>query len=329
MSIESILKNTLRQIAVTKNYNNSDEKSYLTITSINNELSKHYQAIKNGNDVHIEPSEILDQLHTVLKLKHTPAAIMNSIMQSLQAKNTPLNKHYVLCLPHAGGSAQFYNRWIDETNDKYILVPIELPGHGSKTKSGYPVNLTHMLQLLCETITPYLSYEYSIFGHSFGAFLAYEITLLLQSADKPTPENLFLSACASPNQISLIGQYMNNLSDIDLWNLLFDLDGTDDSLRMIKGDFQKFYLNLLRSDLQLMANYEADMSRKVNAAVTVHTYSEDTELIRLSMSDWRHYCNGLFRLREFNGGHFSLLHSNEWLNDINKNIMREICDGSA
>lgn len=109
----------------------------------------------------------------------------------------------LFCLPCAGGSASSYLRWRRLLPAHIQVLPLELPGRGSRMAETALRDFdTLSMQLTGRVAADLASWpqaRYALFGHSMGALLAYGMArrLALQPALRQ-PDALLLSASAAP-----------------------------------------------------------------------------------------------------------------------------------
>ena len=106
----------------------------------------------------------------------------------------------LICFPHAGGFAFYFNflRQI-KTLHKGDLYLYEYPGRGYQGKEPNAESLMAIAQTAAERITDFVGDEpFCIFGHSMGAFVAYETEALLEAHYGKQAARLILSGQHNP-----------------------------------------------------------------------------------------------------------------------------------
>lgn len=106
----------------------------------------------------------------------------------------------LICFPHAGGFAFYFNflRQI-KTLHKEDLYLYEYPGRGYQGKEPNAESLMAIAQTAAEHITDFVGDEpFCIFGHSMGAFVAYETEALLEAHYGKQAARLILSGQHPP-----------------------------------------------------------------------------------------------------------------------------------
>lgn len=94
------------------------------------------------------------------------------------------NKEYALiCLPYAGGSSTYYNRWRHFLPSNIEMCMYELAGRG--TRASEPITYTNLdditTDLFSQMDADNLFYRsYYLFGHSLGALIAIKLCDLIR-----------------------------------------------------------------------------------------------------------------------------------------------------
>eukprot|EP00879_Flechtneria_rotunda_P020453 GHRR01021519.1.p1 GENE.GHRR01021519.1~~GHRR01021519.1.p1 ORF type:complete len:254 (+),score=65.02 GHRR01021519.1:166-927(+) len=120
---------------------------------------------------------------------------VDSWLQPRKGVVTNSNAAMLFCLPQAGMGAWVYQAWSESLAPEVQVLPIELPGHGSKMKQSRTTNLC---QLSCQVVDAIVSsirtgQQYALFGHSMGAWIAWEMLQEITRRGLPLPARLYVS----------------------------------------------------------------------------------------------------------------------------------------
>lgn len=88
----------------------------------------------------------------------------------------------LFCLPHAGGSAVGFFPWKRRLGAGARVHPVELPGRGARRAEALPERLGALVADLAGCIRDEADGPFVLYGHSFGALLAYELAHALRPA---------------------------------------------------------------------------------------------------------------------------------------------------
>jgi medium-chain acyl-[acyl-carrier-protein] hydrolase len=216
-----------------------------------------------------------------------------------------LNKK-LFCFPYAGGSASFYREW-GFANNEIDVIPLEYPGHGSKYCEPLCNNMSDLTDILIKEMQEKYQLHtlktISLFGHSMGATVAYEIAEKLERKYDKKIDYLFLSSKSSPN---------NRMEQIDCSNVnklkgsLIQMGGTNEKI-LEEEDFLDVFLPIIQEDLNILTNYHgiSKHQEKLNCQAVLLLGSDDTVTME-SILSWNQYIESIKALHVLKGDHFYL-----------------------
>jgi surfactin synthase thioesterase subunit/acetyl esterase/lipase len=105
----------------------------------------------------------------------------------------------LVCVHHAGGSAAAFDAWPAGLPEGIEILAVELPGRGAREGEPCSTRLDDVLAALDEALTPLFDRPYALFGHSFGAVIAFELCRRLRRRGAPLPIQLFASGFVGPS----------------------------------------------------------------------------------------------------------------------------------
>jgi medium-chain acyl-[acyl-carrier-protein] hydrolase len=221
----------------------------------------------------------------------------------------------VYCLPYAGGSAQFYRSWIEPGRAHGVeLMPVELPGHGTRWREKPFGTMDEIVQGLCQEVITRTRGPYALFGHSMGGMIAFQI------AAAGGPRHLFLSAVRPPGTPSRT--LLHRLPDDRLLEAIRELGGTpadvSDDLEIMS-----FLLPVIRTDLRITETWRPVRDRRVPCPVSVFSAFSDMTVNPQTMNGWSDVTLAEFRHTTLPGDHFYLHeHRDKLLCDIGAALRR-------
>eukprot|EP00803_Ostreobium_quekettii_P010990 evm.model.scf_119EXC.8 EVM.evm.TU.scf_119EXC.8 scf_119EXC:62742-63992(+) len=105
-----------------------------------------------------------------------------------QANPTPGSRLRLFCFPPAGTGAWAYHGWGPGLPADIEILPVELPGRNSRAGEPAMEAMAPLVAEVVEAVTPLMRERpFVLFGHSMGAWVAYEVALALARAGGPTP----------------------------------------------------------------------------------------------------------------------------------------------
>jgi len=209
------------------------------------------------------------------------------------------DKPALICLPFAGSGASAYEGLAKTFEGQREVIAVQIPGRE---------DLAHIApwtspQALAERIADELEQRtglFSIFGHSMGAILAYELVAVLQQRGATLPNVLILSGADRPN-VAEHRRAVHQLADEEFVDTVLQAYGSGqvDRDRRIAVDKVK---DLLRADLTLLETCEtSDVSLSCPVATIYAT--QDNLVSRQGIAAWVALCDSSFTLTQIDGGH--------------------------
>lgn len=232
-------------------------------------------------------------------------------------KNTKL-----FCFPYAGGSSAIYEKWRKKLDPSIELIPIEYAGRGKRFSIFPYESINEMVEDASQYIQKYLdeTTNYSFFGHSMGALIAYELSHKLNKLKYATPLHIFFSGKIPPH-ITNNYKLIHALGDDEFKKELFKLGGTP--IEVLENEIlMNIYLPILRSDFKAVEKYVYhEKISKLNCNLTI-LYSKDDILTLNKLEEWQQHTKKKCTFLEFSGGHFFISkHSDEIIKLINNTLI--------
>ncbi|MEU6237477.1 alpha/beta fold hydrolase [Kitasatospora sp. NPDC047058] len=227
------------------------------------------------------------------------------------APQAPAEALTLYCLAYAGASARLYEPWRERLPAAVTLVPLELPGRGARWTEPAIPRLEPLLADLAGTVERGPAGPYAVFGHSFGALLAYELAGYLVARGRPAPRRLLVSACAAPHEATPT-ETNHDLTDTEFVERLRRLRGTPEEL-LENAELMELYLPTIRADYTILDHYRARPAEPLGCPVSAFHGADDLEVGQAEMARWASYGNGSIDLDAIPGDHFFLHDAEEEL----------------
>ena len=202
----------------------------------------------------------------------------------------------LFCFPYAGGGDSIFRSWQHSLSDTIEVCPIQLPGRGSRIAEPPCADINQLVRCAAQALAPYLDKPFALFGHSMGAFIAFELARHMRRDYSAQPLHLFVSGRPSPQTIS-------EPSDLDQ----LDSELPEMLRRQIKNpELRELVLPVLRADLALCKSYIYTPETPFLFPITAFGGLDDHGVPRHCLEGWREHTTGPFVLRMFPGDHFFL-----------------------
>lgn len=211
----------------------------------------------------------------------------------------------LLCLPFAGGGADFYRGWSDWLPPDLEVWPVQPPGRGARMMERTLDDLAAMVHSIAEAVTPLLDdLPVIVFGHSMGALLAFELAHELVARSAPAPNLLILSGRPAPTW--RLPRIRHVMTDAELLEELRSFAGTP-AEALNNPELMELMLPTIRADFKLVETYRRPAGRlPLGLPIFVCCGDADDLAPAASLNGWREETAMSADIRLFPGGHFYL-----------------------
>ncbi|MBN1481959.1 thioesterase [candidate division KSB1 bacterium] len=214
----------------------------------------------------------------------------------------------VFCFHYAGGNANVFRGWDNASPEEMQIVPIELPGHGSRLGEPLLDSVSDIVREIAQGIAGYLDKPFVFFGHSMGALISFELTRFLRRYFLPQPVHLFVSAHAAPH-VSKDREHIHRLPEDEFTQKLRTLNGTPDAV-LTNPELRELFLPIIRNDFKVCETFAFKPGLPLECPITVYGGINDTDVQQEDLAAWEQHTTAGIQLRQFDGDHF-FLHSHE------------------
>ena len=207
----------------------------------------------------------------------------------------------LLCLPHAGGSAQAFVNWQTRVHD-IAICGLHLPGHGKRFSEPASRNLHWIVTTLADELGSEIHEPFAVFGHSMGAFVGFELAREIKKRHGIEPVHLVVAGVCAPH-LYQCKALTYNLPDDKLIEEVRRLNGTPVEV-LENADTMKVFLPLLRADLEAIQTYQYKTGELLSCPITAYGGVLDESVSLSDMEAWSAYTRGTVKVRMFPGDHF-------------------------
>ena len=223
-----------------------------------------------------------------------------------QARSASVEQR-LFCFPYAGGSAQVFQGWGELLPPSVEVIAIQAPGKGTRLLEKPCATVGALCDELLPAMLPLLNDKpFSFFGHSNGAFIAFELSCRLQERALAMPRQLMLSASPAP-WTRTIERPFSKMTDVEFKNVLKDLNGTPPAI-LDNDSLFELLLPGLRADFAMPENYQYQWSRKLHVDTHVF-YGAHDEISEAQIFGWQDQISTQLTFQKIDGGHF-FIHNN-------------------
>lgn len=207
----------------------------------------------------------------------------------------------LLALPCAGASAAMYMRWRRLLPEWIRIVPVELPGRGSRLGEPFVEDFGRLVAQLCDEQAAAMQGRYAFFGHSMGALLAYGLVHRQRTLGRPLPRAVFVSASPAPSR-RIPGRFAGKDDDAALIADLRRQGGTPEEV-FGSPELLRLTLDALGADYRVCESFRHRPLEPLTMPLHVLAGRKD-DIDAERIEAWQREAGGVFTLDWFEGGHF-------------------------
>lgn len=228
-------------------------------------------------------------------------------------------------LPHAGGSAAFFQELSNGLPDCIECLAVEYSGRGRRFREP-PVNdLTTLVGQIARAFGALRQDRpIIVFGHSMGARVGFELCRHLRSmGSQVLPKLLVVSAC-EPLHVERALPMLHRLPDDALVEVLMTMSEETPTSGSAK-DLILGNLSVIRSDLALGEMHRFIPFPPLDQNLAVYGGAYDNAVRSETLDLWKRLSTGTTSFRNFEGGHFYMLqYPAEFLEQLSADIIAAV-----
>ncbi|WP_158621485.1 thioesterase II family protein [Streptomyces triticirhizae] len=214
----------------------------------------------------------------------------------------PPGSPLVLVAPFAGGGRAFYREWERLFSPWARLCFVTPPGRDHRIREPASTDLDRFLPRLVAACAELVDGQpYTVFGHSMGAMLGYEIASGLRDLGLPEPDHLVVSGLCSPDT-PLPGRPLEEADDRELLAelaALMELPTAGPMYELLAA-----MLPTARADFTLCERYRWRPRPPLTTGITALWSVDDPLTTQEGVAAWARHTTGGFRELRFGGPHF-------------------------
>ncbi|GGV40260.1 oleoyl-ACP hydrolase [Kitasatospora herbaricolor] len=217
---------------------------------------------------------------------------------------SPASRVKLVCLAHAGGSANFYLPLSALLAPEVEVLAIQYPGRQDRWHEPVVADIGTLADRITAALRPWTGEPLALFGHSMGAVLGFEIARRLEAGPGRPPLALFASGRRAPSRTR--DERVHLLDDDDLVAEIEALQGTAPGA-LADPELRALVLPGVRADYRAIETYRCPPGATVATPVTVLIGDRDPRVDVAEAEAWFEHTTAATGLRVFpGGGHFYL-----------------------
>jgi medium-chain acyl-[acyl-carrier-protein] hydrolase len=218
-------------------------------------------------------------------------------------KPRPAARLRLFCFPYSGGGAGAFRGWSDALPSVEVCA-VQAPGRENRLREPAFLRMDPLVAEITRVVRALADLPFAFFGHSLGAFIAFEVARALRREQAPLPRHLFASGCPAP-QAHVVDHPIHGDTDAVLMDKLRRYQGTPAGV-LDNDELMALLLPVLRADFTIYETYQPPPSDEppLDLPLTALGGLEDDHATRAQLEAWRAQTSQRFVLRMFPGGHF-------------------------
>ncbi|WBB80366.1 alpha/beta fold hydrolase [Micromonospora sp. WMMD882] len=209
----------------------------------------------------------------------------------------------LVCFPHAGGSASWFRPVAQALAPEVDVVAVQYPGRQDRRAEPCVDDIGVLADRLRAALTGWGPRPLTLFGHSMGAVVAYEVARRLRRDHPDQPLHLFASGRRAPHRTRT--ESVHARDDAGIAAEVRRLGGTEAAL-LGDPEVLQMIMPALRGDYRAIETYRWRPDGPPPCPVTVLTGDRDPHTTLDEARDWARHSREPFDLHVLPGGHFFL-----------------------
>ena len=217
----------------------------------------------------------------------------------------PHARRSLICFGFAGGGTAGFRSWGDVLPVEIELALVRYPGREGRFNTPFAKNWNDLMSDVMAAVLPLTSRDYVLFGHSFGARVAFDAAVRIAASGISPPRAVVVSGSRAPmdhQQDSARTPRPDDTDDV-LHRWMNEVGQVSEKV-LAEPDLRRMALDLLRADLRVSHSYRYRAGTSVSAPLRVLYGTSDATVDRASAERWRLAATGDCRLEPLPGGHF-------------------------
>lgn len=217
----------------------------------------------------------------------------------------------IFCLPFAGGGPAIYRCWPTRLPSDVEVVAVVLPGRDPSSRVRPPDSLVDLVAATRAALLELHASDprpFSLFGHSMGALIAFELAIDLERSGGPAPTHLFVSGRRPPDEPH-DGPHIHGYDDDRFIEVVHRRYGGIPDVVRNEPDLLALLLPALRADVRAFETHNPIEGALVECPVHVYGGMDDLHPSPDQLAGWQRVASTITSVRVFDGDHFYLTSS--------------------
>jgi surfactin synthase thioesterase subunit len=227
--------------------------------------------------------------------------------------NTLRARTRLICLPYGGGNAQIYRTWPDALPPEVEVCAVCLPGRMERFHEPGIRRVDALVSPLLEAVTALPPVERTVvYGHSFGALVAFELTRAL-ARRRSAPSELIVGGRCPPHLPSRLPP-IHQLPDRAFIAEMHRRYGGSATALLENEDLLAIAMPALRADFEALETYRYVPDAVLSVPITALRGTSE-RFTRDEAHAWAELTSGRCDVFEVDAGHFFVDSHPAWVLD--------------
>lgn len=207
----------------------------------------------------------------------------------------------LLCVPWAGAGPEAFFAWRAALPDDLAMSAVHLPGRSTRYREPPSASIPEIVDGVVEALVAEPAPPALIFGHSYGAVLAFEICRRLERAGR-SPSRLVVSGSSAP-PVVVREEKVGHLPEDEFLAKVSAYGGLAPEL-LANQHLLSVFVPILRADFTALEAYTFDDPQPVACPILVLSGRADPLVTQAGLDAWHQVASTRCEVRLFDGGHF-------------------------
>ena len=208
---------------------------------------------------------------------------------------------HLLCVPWAGAGPEAFFPWRAALPTGVAMSAVHLPGRSTRYRAPLSSAIPDIVDRVEEALLAAPAPPTLIFGHSYGAVLAFEICRRLERAGR-SPHRLVVSGSSAPPLV--VGEEkVAHLPTSEFLAKVGAYGGLAPEL-LANQHLLSVFVPILRADFAALESYTFDDPRSVACPIVVLSGRSDPLVNQVGLDAWHQVAGSRCEVHLFEGGHF-------------------------
>ncbi|MGW2183904.1 thioesterase II family protein [Streptomyces sp. NPDC001732] len=216
----------------------------------------------------------------------------------------PRADRVLVCLSYCGGGTAPFRQWAEVVPDDVELALICYPGREMRFGVPFARDWVALRDDAVGAVRGLADRPYTLFGHSMGSWVAFEVVAELERLGVALPTELVVSGGTAPHKRELRDDVPRSADSDDALVAWMREFGQMSPMVANEPELRQIAVELLRADLGVSESYRYKQGTRAKVPMRLLYGTEDAEPFSVVEQDWKSLADGGFEAYQLPGGHF-------------------------